>query len=119
MDDHMKQELRSPWMVVFLDGRNEHGSHVLPMPGNTIADVEQVEALLPETAEQILSEAEAAGHAVGDCVVTSWRWVRGWDGEPGYWEYSSYHADLTAVMCGTPDEQRRASAVHNLQTATT
>ena len=77
------------------------------MPGNTIHNVEDVEALLPEMAEQIISEAEAAGHAINDCVVTTWKWQSGWGNEPGYWEYGSYHADLTAIMCGTPYEQRQ------------
>lgn len=105
MDDYTKQELRRPWMVVFLDGRNEHGSHVLPMAGSTMEDAPD-EKRLHEDAEQIISEAEAAGHAIGDCVVTTWRWVDYGDGCMG-WEYGSYHADLTAIFCGTPYEQRQ------------
>lgn len=106
MDDYTKQQLRRPWMVVYLDGRNEHGSHVLPMPGSTMHD-EPDEALLREDAEQIISEAEAAGHVIGDCVVTTWRWVSYDHSSDAGWEYESYHADLTAVFCGTPYEQRQ------------
>lgn len=105
MDDYLKQALRGSWMVVFLDGRNEHGSHVLPMPGSTMADPPD-ENRLHEDAEQIISEAEAAGHAIGHCVVTTWRWVDFGDGAMD-WEYGSYHADLTAIFCGTPYEQRQ------------
>ncbi len=108
VSDYIREALRSAWFTVYLDGRNEHGSHVLPMPGNNIADVAQVELILAEYAEQIISEAEAAGHVIHDCVVTTWRWNRGWGEEPGYWEYGSYHADLTIIMCGTPYEQRQS-----------
>lgn len=111
----MKRELRRPWMTVYLDGRNEHGSHVLPMPGDNMADPPD-ENRLREDAEQIISEAEAAGHVIGDCVVTTWHWVT-YDGpDDAGWEYQSYHADLTAIFCGTPYEQRqqRDSALSGL-----
>lgn len=107
VDDYTKQQLRRPWMVVFLDGRNEHGSHVLPMPGSTM-DNPPGESLLHCDAERIISEAEAAGHAIGDCVVTTWQWVDYGDHPSAAgWEYGSYHADLTAIMCGTPYEQQQ------------
>lgn len=108
MDDYTKRELRRPWMVVYLDGRNEHGSHVLPMPGSMMFDGPD-ERALHEDAEQIISEAEAAGHTIGHCVVTMWRSV---EYEPGFrvWEYEGYHADLTAIFCGTPHEQRQELA---------
>lgn len=109
VSEHIRQELRRPWAVVFLDGRNEHGSHVLPMQGANLP-WDEVEPMLPENAERILAEAEAAGHSVGaDCVVTMWRWVRDIDEVVGgWWEYDGYHADLTAILCGTPYEQRNA-----------
>ena len=108
----LAEDLRGSWAVVFLDGRNEHGSHVLPMPQCVLAQAEKFEAVLPDYAEQILCEAEAAGHRIGDCVVTMWNWVT-YDhpGDSG-WEYQSLHADLTAILCGTPDEQRARSVLH-------
>lgn len=36
MFNHAVHALRQPWMVVFIDGRNEHGSHVLQMPGDNV-----------------------------------------------------------------------------------
>lgn len=108
VDDFIRDALRSAWLTVYLDGRNEHGSHVIPMPGNHVADVASVELVLAEYAERIISEAEAAGHAIGDCIVTVWRRTQFGDhpAESGY-EYLGYHADLTAIMCGTPYEQRQ------------
>lgn len=106
MDDYTKQQLRRPWLIVYLDGRNDHGSHVLPMPGCMMHEPLD-EAVLSEAAEKIISEAEAAGHVIGDCVVTMWRWESFGDHHSQMgWEYGSYHADLTAIFCGTPYEQK-------------
>lgn len=105
ISDHLKTELRRHWCVLFLDGRNEHGSHVLPMPGSRMFDTAGMERMLPEIAEQIISEAEALGHSIGDCVVTTWAWKPTNEDGPGFWAYGSVHADLTEIMCGTPHEQ--------------
>jgi hypothetical protein len=104
-----REALRSAWAVVFLYGRNEHGSHVLPMPGTMLTNDEKIEVALGEYAEQILTEAEAVGHAVGHCVVTTWRWTEYGDNSDGSgWEYVRYCPTLTAILCGTPEEQSAA-----------
>jgi len=103
--DYEKQELRSNWSGVYLDGRNEHGAHALPLPQGMIETPEP-----QDYAEEIMSAAEEAGHVAGDCVVTVWRFVAGdysEGGFPPHYELAvPYHADLTAIIYGTPHEQK-------------
>ena len=108
--DDLVAALRKPFLSVFLDGRNEHGSHVLMMPGDSIGDLTECESALNDQdeglAEQIISEAETLGYCVGDCVVTAWRHCKDPDYLPGgYWEYLSIDPVLTGAFHGTPDEQ--------------
>lgn len=95
---------QSLWQIVFLDGRNEHGSHVLPMPGNNIFG-ELTEDLLHEDAELIISEAEKLGYAIGHCVVTLWRTFKVGDGCEAALEYIGISELLTDVLCGRPLKQ--------------
>ena len=103
----IKESLRKPYLSVFLDGRNEHGSHVLTMPGDSVSDHGEIISLLESQedgiAEQIISEAEKAGFEINHCVVTIWRQQHD---HICYWEYVGLDLLLTELMIGTADEQR-------------
>lgn len=64
--------VEGPFAVVFLDGRNEHGTHVLcSFPTN----LPIVDSDIGPYAEEITSAAEALGFKPGeDHVWTIWRW---------------------------------------------
>lgn len=80
---------------VFLDGRNEHGSHVIAYYGvGGIEDTDVSDDLSDGDdgiAEQILSDSEAAGFKIFDSVWTNWRYDRSME----YWEYRSIDVELT------------------------
>ena len=105
----LQEELQRPFAAVFLDGRNEHGSHVLPMPGDNLGHLyEQAVDLLNDQsigyAERIVSEAETLGHGIGHCVITAWRVCS--DGEVGPWlELVGVSTTLTALFFGGPQRQ--------------
>jgi hypothetical protein len=109
------QALEQPYYTVFIDGRNEHGSHVLPCPGDAVTDHQDIESQLEDQseglAEKIISEAEALGHTVGHCVVTIWRHTGGDLDDPGYWEYLRVDQFLTELLCGTAEQQERDHAL--------
>lgn len=104
MSEQIKHDIRLPWTGVFLDGRNEHGTHVLPLPQGMIGEFEP-----QDHADEIMQAAEAAGHVSGDAVVCVCRYVEGdfsEGGFPPYWDLvTPYHADLTALVYGTPTQQ--------------
>lgn len=109
------EAVRKPFLTVFLDGRNGYGSHVLPMPGDSIGNdrhLLDIQSFLENQdeglAEKIISEAEALGFEVGQCVVTIWRHTDTHD-MPGndYFEYACISESLTALFCGTAAEQQR------------
>ena len=108
----LRDALRSQFLSVFIDGRNEHGSHVLQMPGDRIFDADAMRdllALLEDQeegyAEKIITEAEALGHGVGHVVCTMWSGY--YDTEFGFeWDYGGISSELTAAMYGSPDEQQ-------------
>lgn len=106
--NELREAIRKPYLTVFLDGRNEHGSHVLTMPGDNIGHyvgqiVEDLEDQDFGLAEQILKDAEALGYGEGYCVVTSWRFETN-QCSPGF-EYVGANRMLTEFLCGTPQEQ--------------
>lgn len=104
--EEIKSALRDAWTIVFLDGRNEHGAHVLPMPGGTI-EQNDGEYCLDELGEKILAKAESLGYAPHDCVVVRWRYELIEDSGPGYYEMvEPCDPLLTELLCGTPAEQR-------------
>lgn len=76
--------------TVYLDGRNEHGTHVLPALPTSI-DHKDIEAALSDSAEEIMSAAEKLGFKVGDTIWVNFRWVRG-DESDGYYSYYEYEA---------------------------
>ena len=110
MTDKLKKDARQPFLCVFLDGRNEHGSHVLTVAGESIDIPICLEAIISDLqnqdiglSEQIISEAEALGHEINHCVTTLW--VA--DGERGdvWFEYAAISPELTELFFGTPEEQ--------------
>lgn len=104
------EKVRGPFLTLFLDGRNEYGSHVLDGGANTLGalydDVmKDLERQADGFPERIISEAEAKGYEVSQCVVTRWTVHGGYEHGP-YAEYLDVDDDLTALFCGTADEQR-------------
>lgn len=92
--------LLKPGILVYLDGRNEHGTHVLELDLRS-AGIKQSD--LDEIAEGIMSDAEKLGFKVGDAVWTCWTWFEGQYGEgrcelaPG-WEYHRIDTDLSRAL---------------------
>lgn len=105
--DALAEALRKPGMMLYLDGRNEHGSHVIPSYPTTIP-IDQIERELgdgsPDLAEIILQEAERLGFAVGDLVWTEWAYNTPQLGEfgrvelAGYWEFIGINRGVTAML---------------------
>ncbi len=142
MTDLLRDALRKgDYLSVFLDGRNEHGTHVLTIPGNAVGDgLLEIETILADQgggiAEQIFKEAEALGHVAGEFAVTVWHWngpqierdfpcgegfdestgitygARTYESAPGYWEYDRVCPILTEAMFGTAAEQGAERLVH-------
>lgn len=104
------EALRSHWHGVFLDGRNEHGSHVIRLPQRSI-ELEQDEAgnFLKELAETILSDAEALGFSVGDAVAITFDLCTD-DGFFSHYEYVGVSEALTSMLYGSSAEQAAALA---------
>lgn len=99
--------------LLFLDGRNEHGSHVLPSFPKSF---DAAESEFDEQAEAILAAAEALGFKTGeDHVWAEFTWVSPQIGEygrvelAGYWDFSRINKPMSdvinrAALKGTPDE---------------
>lgn len=94
--------LKKPGALVFLDGRNEHGSHVLPSLPSNIPPEYQNE--LPNWAEEILQAAESNGFKVGDHVWTEWHWNDPQFGDfgrielDGYWEFTGINVEASHAL---------------------
>jgi hypothetical protein len=101
----LRESLRLPFMSFFMDGRNEHGTHLLPLPGCRISDEETIADQLDprgDLAEAIFAEAEALGHEAGHVITTIWRWDR----SDEYYDFVRVDPILTEAFYGTPEEQR-------------
>lgn len=103
----IKEALRGTWVSAHLDGRNEHGAHVLSLPANNV-DVEpqDIEEMLDNGADDILDAASELGFVPGHAVVLDVRYV---DVEylsiyPEI-EWTGINVLLTELLYGTPDEQ--------------
>lgn len=101
MSDLIDRLLKQPFCVVFLDGRNEHGSHVLPSFPRSF-DV--VEDDIDEQAEAILLAAEAEGFAIEEHVWAEFDWVAPQIGDEGrvelagYWEFRGINKPMSAAL---------------------
>lgn len=101
--------IRGCWHGVFLDGRNEHGSHVLMLPQRSIELAQDANGdFLKDEAETILREAEANGFKVGDAVVATFEQCLD-EGFFSHYEFVGVSTELTALLYGTPVEQAEAS----------
>lgn len=109
----MREALSKPGVLLFLDGRNEHGSHVLPMPMQT-ADITSNGDELDEDAEAIISAAEAAGYPIGSAVWCEFRAVKGqYDGVgrcefPPGWEFVGINVMMTKLFGWHADDAEAA-----------
>jgi hypothetical protein len=109
-NEALKEALQSHFLCVYLDGRNEHGSHVLEAPGSNIDPDDKKDLLLVLEdqdlgfTEEIIKDAEALGYQVGNSVVTLWDITHDpeWGAEC---EYRRISPELTAAMCGSPEDQ--------------
>ena len=101
----VKRQIRGCWHGVFLDGRNEHGSHVLMLPQRSIELNQDANGdFLKDEAETILREAEANGFRVGDAVVVTFAPCLD-EGFFSHFEFVGLSTDLTALLYGSADEQ--------------
>ena len=99
--DTLVEALQNSFCVVFLDGRNEHGSHVLPsFPRSFDADA----AHIGEQAEEILSSALGDGFSVGDHVWAEFAWNppqidhEGRVELAGYWEFQGINKAMSELI---------------------
>lgn len=96
--------LNRPFCVLFLDGRNEHGSHVIPSFPRSFDIEKDYGTDIEAQAEDILLAAEGEGFAVGDHVWAEFYWVKPQIGDEsrvelaGYWEFKSINKEMTAVI---------------------
>lgn len=104
-----REKLRGHWHGVFLDGRNEHGSHVLMLPQRSI-ELEQDSNgdFLKQIAETILCDAEEKGFKVGNAVVANFDLCLD-EGFFSHYEFAGVSAELTAMFYGTAAEQQAQS----------
>ena len=97
----MVQALNTPFCVLFLDGRNEHGAHVLASYPRSF---EVVEDDLTGQAEAILDAAENAGFQIGQHVWAEFGWVAPQIGDEGrvelagYWDFRWINEELTRAL---------------------
>jgi hypothetical protein len=103
-----KEALEQPFCVLFLDGRNEHGSHVLPSFPRSF-DI--TETNIEDEAETILSAAESLGFAVGDHVWAEFIWNppqivdEGRIEFIGYWEFKRINVEMTKATLSPPTRE--------------
>ena len=114
--EEIKAALRKPFMNVFLDGRNEHGSHVLYGGADNLAELTDMALELLEDqsvgyAENVISEAEALGYEVGHHVTTIWSQHGDWETGP-YVELEGVCSVLSETFFGSPNEQREDIKKH-------
>lgn len=106
----LRKALREDWHGVVLDGRNEHGSHVLMLPHRSI-ELEQDENgdFIKYLAETILQDAERLGFSIGDAVVATFDACTD-EGFFSHYEYTGVSSLLTEHLYGPPEEQQSARA---------
>ncbi len=113
ISSELKKIARKPFFSVHMDGRNEHGTHLLPLPYTSIDDTgyaEVVNEFLDDPrggfTESVFKQAEMLGYQTGDAIVTVWGWR---NDEVAYLEYEHVSPVLTELFWGTPDEQHQQS----------
>jgi hypothetical protein len=115
--DEMRADAQRPFFSFWIDGRNEHGTHLLSVPGSSIDDPQHCKDILSQVddqdkglAERIVSEAERMGFEVNHAIVTIWKHESDGGGPEGYDYFTYEHVSwpLTVLLFGAPDEQRAA-----------
>lgn len=97
----LKLALKTPFCVLFLDGRNEHGSHVLPSYPRSF---EVVDGDVADQAEAILEAAENTGFQIGQHVWAEFAWIApqiGDDGRvelDGYWDFRWINESMSTLL---------------------
>lgn len=104
----MKQALKTPFCVLYLDGRNEHGTHVLPSYPRSF---EVVDEDVAEQAEAILEAAENAGFQIGQHVWAEFACIAPQIGDEGrveldgYWDFRWINEPMSTLLNGGSDAQ--------------
>lgn len=101
----IKASLRVPYVSLYMDGRNEHGTHLLPAGAASIDPTEFNRGTLDPrdgTAEEIFAKAETLGHGVGHLIVVKVRYP---SHEEDFWEFLGIDEQLTELLHGSPAEQ--------------
>jgi hypothetical protein len=98
------------WQGLFLDGRNEHGSHVLTFPESNCDNfpIELLDDPGPDgVCEDILQDAERLGYQTGQAIITHWHIHQYHRDEGVGYEYTYDRIDLplTELFYGTAEEQ--------------
>lgn len=97
----LAEALKTPFCVLFLDGRNEFGSHVqasYPRSFEVVGDD------ISEQSEAILEAAENAGFQIGQHVWAEFAWVAPQIGEEGrvelagYWDFRWINEEMTRAV---------------------
>ncbi len=106
----IKEAIRKPWLSVFMDGRNEYGTHLIPMsPDNLCLTEEGYEELLDSRGndvEQIFKDAEKLGYKEGCVIVVECRIVK-YNDENHYYELIQVNDELTQLIFGNAKEQKQ------------
>lgn len=103
----MKLALKTPFCVLYLDGRNEQGTHVLPSYPRSF---EVVDEDVAEQAEAILEAAENAGFQIGQYVWAEFAWIAPQIGDEGrveldgYWDFRWVNEPMSTLLNGASDD---------------
>lgn len=98
--ERLRKALTKPFCVLFLDGRNEHGSHVLSSYPRSF-EPEPDQTNIEDEAETIISQAESLGFSVGEHVWAEFDWTppqidnEGRTEFTGYWEFKRINTEMT------------------------
>ena len=105
--EKIKELIRQPWISLFMDGRNEHGTHLIRMMPNGFSEDEySIDDMLDsqsEDVERVFKQAEKAGYKAGCCIVVICR-VEREDFDYCY-EITDLCEELTELMHGGAVEQ--------------
>lgn len=106
--DRVKKSIRKPWLSLYMDGRNEHGTHLLPcVPDGVGVCLDGVSNMLhcqePDV-ERIFARAESLGFADGHVIVATVD-VEEPDKQLSIYRLDDVDYDLTCLMHGSPEEQ--------------
>ena len=109
----LRAELRKPFVTAFMDGRNEHGTHLLIMPPSNVGgaqDSDDVLQSLKEDFERIFADAEILGHKQWHAIAITLRFIQD---DHSHYEYEAVSPVLTAAFFGEPVTQAVAMSEAN------